>query len=158
MAGDALAVKLAMVAGGVLLLGYFGQRAASAIPNAVGAAWQGAGTALGDAGRFIGQHAGTSFNPASDQNLVYQGVNQAGTAATGDPNWSLGGWFYDLWNPDVLDPILNPTPPPAPFTSGGGGQFNGHGASGSWGDTGALYYDIPGSEFVMYHTGASGSW
>lgn len=34
-------------------------------------------------------------NPASDQNLVYQGVNGIGSAVTGDDSFTLGGWAYD---------------------------------------------------------------
>ena len=36
------------------------------------------------------------FNPTSDKNLAYTGVNNVGSSITGDPNWSLGGWVYDI--------------------------------------------------------------
>lgn len=38
------------------------------------------------------------FNPTSDQNLAYQGVNSVVQAATGDGNATLGSWLYDLVN------------------------------------------------------------
>lgn len=47
----------------------------------------------------------TSFNPASDQNLIYRGVNAIGGAATGSNDFSLGSWLYDVFN----------TPEPTPF-------------------------------------------
>lgn len=36
------------------------------------------------------------LNPASDQNLAYRGVNKVGEAITGESNWTLGGWIYDI--------------------------------------------------------------
>jgi hypothetical protein len=35
-------------------------------------------------------------NPASDKNFVYQGVNSVGSAVTGDENFTLGGWAFDV--------------------------------------------------------------
>jgi hypothetical protein len=40
-------------------------------------------------------------NPGSDQNVIYRGVNAAGSAATGDGSFSLGGWLYDLTHSGV---------------------------------------------------------
>lgn len=37
-----------------------------------------------------------TLNPASDKNIVNAGVTQAGAAITGDKDWTLGGWVYDL--------------------------------------------------------------
>lgn len=131
---DDLIVKLAAVAGGVLLLGWMANRAAGAVSgawgsaatglgNLAGAAWDSTTRGLSAAGDFVGTQAATSFNPASDQNLIYRGVNGVGSAVSGDSNFTLGGWLYDVTHPT-----------PKPYTSGGGGQFNGHGASGGWGD------------------------
>lgn len=127
---DDLIVKLAAVAGGVLLLGWLANRAAGAVGNAAGAlgnmagaAWGSAAQGLSAAGDFVGTQAATTFNPASDQNFVYRGVNGMGSSLTGDQHFTLGGWLYDVTHPE-----------PKPYTSGGGGQFNGHGASGGWGD------------------------
>jgi len=33
-------------------------------------------------------------NPASDENLAYEGVNSLGAAATGDDDFRLGTWLY----------------------------------------------------------------
>lgn len=41
-----------------------------------------------------------AVNPASDQNLIYRGVNAIGSAATGSNDWSLGGAIYDWTHPD----------------------------------------------------------
>jgi len=35
-------------------------------------------------------------NPASEQNLVYQGVSGIGQAVSGRKDWSLGTWLYDI--------------------------------------------------------------
>lgn len=40
-------------------------------------------------------HDGT-LNPASDQNLAYRSANAWGTYFTGDKNFTLGGWLYDV--------------------------------------------------------------
>lgn len=39
------------------------------------------------------------LNPTSDKNLAYRGVNAVGEAITGDQNFSLGSWLYDVFNP-----------------------------------------------------------
>lgn len=36
------------------------------------------------------------LNPASDQNLIYRGVNSLGEQISGQKGWSLGGWLYDV--------------------------------------------------------------
>ncbi|MEN0037459.1 MAG: hypothetical protein AAGC78_10330 [Cellvibrio sp.] len=36
------------------------------------------------------------INPASDQNVFYKGVNGIGSAITGDKDFTLGGWIYDI--------------------------------------------------------------
>lgn len=40
------------------------------------------------------------INPASNQNLVYQGVNAVGGAVAGRSDWSLGSWVYDVTHPN----------------------------------------------------------
>ncbi len=45
----------------------------------------------------------TKLNPASDQNLVYQGVNAAGEKLTGQTGFSLGSWLYDVMNPNEAE-------------------------------------------------------
>lgn len=56
----------------------------------------------------------TKLNPASDENIVYEGVNKAGAALTGDENFTAGGAIYDALNPyDGIeyetDELGNPT-------------------------------------------------
>lgn len=71
-------------------------------------------------------------------NFLYTGANYLGTAIFGDGDWNLGGAAYELLNPDPMKKPYNSTileqsrAKPAPIKSGGGGQFNGTGASGSW--------------------------
>ncbi|MEH6434246.1 hypothetical protein [Massilia sp. DD77] len=36
-----------------------------------------------------------AFNPASDNNLIYRGVNNVGEYFTGKEGWTLGGAIYD---------------------------------------------------------------
>ena len=41
------------------------------------------------------------FTPTSDQNLAHQAVTGVVQSLTGDPNQTLGGWFFDLFNPEA---------------------------------------------------------
>lgn len=75
-----------MVIGGVLL--------------AVLAAWYlknkvaGAVDAVADAAAAVAPYV----NPADSNNIINQGVGAIGGAISGDENWSLGTWLYDLRN------------------------------------------------------------
>jgi hypothetical protein len=40
-----------------------------------------------------------AINPLSANNLVYRGVNSVGEAITGDSNFSLGVWAWEVLNP-----------------------------------------------------------
>ena len=37
-----------------------------------------------------------AVNPTNQNNIFSKGVNTAGEALTGDPNWTLGVWIYDI--------------------------------------------------------------
>lgn len=139
MVKDGLIIKLAAVGGGLLIVAWLANRTATAIGSgydSVGNAISSAGSAIysgvSGAADFVGQQVTTTLNPASDQNFIYRGVNGIGSGITGDRDWSLGSWLYD---------VTHPTPAPKPITSGGGGQFNGHGATGGWGTP--TRYDVP---------------
>lgn len=86
------------------------------------------GGAIYDAGQAI----------ASPQNPVYSTVSAIGQGVTGDQHWTLGGAIHDAMNPApvfsgtainsaVLDDIRR-----VEIASGGGGNFQGNGATGSW--------------------------
>ena len=47
----------------------------------------------------VGQTVSTTLNPASPENFIYKGVNAAGSAMTGESNFDLGGWVYDVFHP-----------------------------------------------------------
>lgn len=55
---------------------------------------------------------GNAVNPASQTNIVNRGVTSVGVQLSGDPNWTLGGWIYDLTHP-AYDPNA-PAPPADP--------------------------------------------
>lgn len=59
----------------------------------------------------IAETLSTTLNPASDQNLAYTGVNAVGGALTGQKDFSLGSYFYDLVNP-AYDPNAPAKPAP----------------------------------------------
>ncbi len=60
-----------------------------------------------------------ALNPASTNNVVYQGVNAVGGALAGDNgrnadgSWTLGGWLYDVTHPGWAAEVTAPTPAPA---------------------------------------------
>lgn len=43
-------------------------------------------------------------NPASDKNVVNQGVSWVGSLISGNPNWTLGGSIYDVTHDGSLNP------------------------------------------------------
>jgi hypothetical protein len=43
-----------------------------------------------------------AFNPASDKNLAYGGVNAAGAAITGNPDYNFGAALFELLSPGAL--------------------------------------------------------
>lgn len=47
-------------------------------------------------GAKLASEVGTALNPADSQNIVNRGVNGIGAAISGDTNWTLGGWVYDI--------------------------------------------------------------
>ncbi|MCM3565921.1 hypothetical protein [Hydrogenophaga intermedia] len=47
---------------------------------------------------------GTAVNPANPENLAYRGVNAVGGAITGQRDFSLGVWLYELFNPEPPPP------------------------------------------------------
>lgn len=46
---------------------------------------------------------GEAVNPVSPNNLAYKGVTAMGTVFTGNKDFTLGGWIYDLTH-DEYDP------------------------------------------------------
>lgn len=58
--------------------------------------------------------AGQAINPVNNDNIFNQGVLAVGQKITGDSNWSLGGWIYDVTHPkdDDNQYIWNPAKPP----------------------------------------------
>lgn len=58
-----------------------------------------------------------AVTPWNQDNVIYGGVNSAGAAVTGDSNFTLGGWIYDVTHPDPMAP--------KPVVNTGG-------ATGSW--------------------------
>ena len=49
--------------------------------------------------------AAQAMNPASDKNLVYRGVSSVGAAVSGNADWSLGTWVYDLMHPNEAEEL-----------------------------------------------------
>jgi hypothetical protein len=54
-----------------------------------------------------------AINPASSNNLAYKSVNAVGGAVTGNENFSLGAWLYEVTHPGVVaaeDAAVHATP------------------------------------------------
>jgi hypothetical protein len=64
-----------------------------------------AASAVSDAAQYV--------NPASDKNIIYSGVNDVGSAISGDADFSLGSWFYDITHPN--DPYNKAAPSGASY-------------------------------------------
>lgn len=123
MAAQIFGTDARIVIGAGIALGlvaiYAGKRAGEAAGEALGGL-------VGAAGELAGK-VGEALNPASQNNLVYRGVNGAGEVISGDQGWSLGVWAWEALNPGqaardnaITAPTnLNP-------------NRNGGGASGGW--------------------------
>lgn len=46
----------------------------------------------------------SAFNPASDQNIIYQASNGVVAALTGTKDETFGGWLYSATHPDPMAP------------------------------------------------------
>lgn len=98
-----LLIKLALVAGGLGLAWYAITQARKAATDA----FSGAGQAV----NRVADAAAVGFNPANGQNFVNRAVTGAGVSLTGDSNFTLGGWLYDLTHRDPLSdapPFVGP--------------------------------------------------
>lgn len=94
-----LAIKAALIVGGVALAVYVTRKATTAVSDAAGQALQ-------------------AVNPWNNENVIYQTANSAVQAVTGSKNATLGTWLYDVLNPekqDVNGPYFNPPKPIDPY-------------------------------------------
>lgn len=75
--------ETALIIGGVaLVLGYWVLKKGAA--------------AVESAADFVG----SGINPLSQDNWINRSVNGIGAAITGENEWSLGSWLYDVINPN----------------------------------------------------------
>ena len=44
------------------------------------------------------KEVGAAIDPTSSENIFYSGVNSVGSTLTGDEDFSLGGWIYEVAN------------------------------------------------------------
>lgn len=58
-----------------------------------------------DATGEVAQTMDRNLNPTKDTNLAYRGVNSIGAALTGDGEFRLGGWLYDILHPAQAEQI-----------------------------------------------------
>lgn len=55
-----------------------------------------------------------AINPASENNVINQGVEGIGSALSGEQGWTLGGWLYDITHESITSAAaITGTPPPA---------------------------------------------
>lgn len=89
--------------------------------------------AVGDAVK----KAAPYLNPASDQNLIYSGINAVGGAITQDDYWTLGGAVYDAVQ--VVGPAINPASDQNLIYSGVNAIGSAATGSNDWSLGGAIY-------------------
>lgn len=54
-----------------------------------------------------------SFDPTSRENLAYKGANQIGAALTGDNDFALGAWLWEVSHPGEVAAELDALRAPA---------------------------------------------
>ena len=91
--GDML-LKIALIAGGLGLIWYAGNRIASAGTSVVEAA----GQAVNAAGQAVFS-AANAVSPLNNENVIYHTANWM---TGGGADTTLGGRIYDFFNPDPL--------------------------------------------------------
>lgn len=98
---------VAVVAGGALVA----YAAYKLTRNGVGGAARNIGGAAVDAvtGLLGGAYDAlpNAIKPTSNENVFFKASNWPGQVISGDPDWSIGGWLYDILSPDepqALDP------------------------------------------------------
>lgn len=124
--GQELAVRAVLWAGGLAAVLFVLPRVLPSIAKAVGGALPAVGNA---AGQVAGAAVGV-VNPVNPENIFYQIANGVGTGISGDKDFTVGGWLYELTHGDAN----------APATPGAKGVPEnvrrtvgpGRGATGSW--------------------------
>jgi hypothetical protein len=101
----ALPSETKLIVGGVIVAGllawWFIQKGnAKAVGGAIGGAAVDlitgtVGGVVHGAGQVIADNP-AAFVPSDPANLVYSGINDAGSAVTSDQNFSLGAWLYNV--------------------------------------------------------------
>lgn len=61
---------------------------------------------VGNAAADVGQ----AVNPLNPDNVFASGVDAIGANLSGNENWSLGGWIYDIVNPKTTKDIWTNNP------------------------------------------------
>jgi hypothetical protein len=83
-----------IIAGGAVVL-----IAAWYASKKLGQAYDGVATAVGDAYDWTAETVKETVpyvNPADSRNVVYSSIGAVGGAISGNKDWSLGGWIYDV--------------------------------------------------------------
>lgn len=76
--------------------------------KSVGGAIDSVGVAFDTAKKAATTLVTKDLNPASQENVVNRGVSSALQWATGDDNFTLGGWIYDITHPEPAKPEAHP--------------------------------------------------
>lgn len=50
---------------------------------------------------------GNAVNPLNQENVFYEGVNAVGEKLSGDQDFSLGAWLYDITHPNEFSDTIN---------------------------------------------------
>jgi hypothetical protein len=53
---------------------------------------------------YAAEKARRRLDPTDPNNLFYDGVNSVGSSVTGNDDFSLGSWLYDVIHGDDYDP------------------------------------------------------
>ncbi len=82
---------------------------------------------IGKKAAAVAGEVGQAVNPLNHDNVFAAGVNAAGAAVSGDADFTLGGWLYDVTHAP-LDLTVKPAPDPFDF---GNPVYSGVNAAGA---------------------------
>lgn len=85
-----------LIGAGVFVLYVATRGVKGAVSDITGGIVSGAVDAVGGAIYGAYNALPQTVRPESDKNIVYQGINGIGSTVTGDKDFTLGGWIYDV--------------------------------------------------------------
>ena len=94
-AAQAEVIKMVAICAAVVAVAWYVKKQVSEAADSAG----NAAAAVVDQATALAVGAAQAVNPTSDQNVAYKSVNAVGASITGQKDFNLGSWLYDVTHP-----------------------------------------------------------